>query len=538
MAEGHFRVIVCVFGLLQSVITPMSMSIINFNFDSSDSGGATQGGGSSVMMKGTALGVFNYGVYLAFSLSLSLGTWVFDRYGWRANYIIFGLAGLAFSLIAPFLLIPATLSSGAGAGVMMSDYEPVGANVENILAADVGAGVDQQHREVLARAVAASGYGWREYWGNSRRILGAILRFWSRDLPVASLLLVLAAGLRGGAGYIWVTYMAVYYSELFSASDSSCQYSYNADYSGQDSVYSTCGSGHPYCVDGMCSSLFATPWHNRGIAHEALESYMWWVPLVGSAMGCLCGGLLSDHFIERCGADGMSTGTANAEDSKKGLLEGVDADGRHARGVSAWLRWVLCGGTGGRALVAGVGVLLATPFVYLALTNRTTDPPLCFFMLVLSGFFGEAYIGLVLTILLEITPREDYSVSVPAGVGGESIKVPLLVPTVALFGLCVNVIAGNMPLLVPLVIDALTSCEHYSHMFDFAAAPMLTADAAGGDPQEVTFFVEATGALPLQNSLLITLLTLYTVSGTLLIALAFVLAKYKVGVYPSSREQL
>jgi hypothetical protein len=110
------------------------------------------------------------------------------------------------------------------------------------------------------------------------------------------------------------------------------------------------------------------------------------------------------------------------------------------------------------------------------------------------------------------------------------IKVPLLVPTVALFGLCVNVIAGNTPLLVPMVINTLTSLGDYSHVFAFLAAPAITEGA--DNPAEVLFSVEATGAQPLQGALLLTLLSLYAVSGLLFVILAVVLSRYRVGLYP------
>jgi hypothetical protein len=377
-------------GLLQSIITPISMSVINYYFDSA-SGPEGDGSGlrTPVLMKASALGVFNYGVYLAFSLSLSLGTWVYDEFGWRTSYVLFGLCGLAFSVLAPCLVdIRAPIRTLAAVEARVESPVVAAAGYESVeMGSPMGGG---------AAAVAGRTYGWRVYLANSRRILGSILSHWSHSCPVVCLLLVLAAGLRSGAGYIWVTYMAVYFSEMFAASSDSCLYSYNAAYQPASGagVPSVCGSSHPYCIDGTCNALFSTPWHNRGISHEALEEYMWWVPLVGSAMGCLCGGMLSDALIAM--GDGSTYDSSAGDDvSRKLLRNGRDdssddsgAGGRVApRGVLACLRSVLCGGTGGRALVAGVGVLLALPFVYLALVDSQTTPvPVCFFMLILSGF--------------------------------------------------------------------------------------------------------------------------------------------------------
>eukprot|EP01033_Poteriospumella_lacustris_P001845 gene1845-1340_t len=64
-------------GLAQSVITPFSASIIRGLFPPDQCG--------------TAFSIFNTGVYLAFSMSLSLGEWMYDDYGWKIGYISFGI---------------------------------------------------------------------------------------------------------------------------------------------------------------------------------------------------------------------------------------------------------------------------------------------------------------------------------------------------------------------------------------------------------------------------------------------------------------
>ena len=157
---------------------------------------------------------------------------------------------------------------------------------------------------------------------------------------------------------------------------------------------------------------------------------MWWVPLMGSAMGCLCGGLLSDHLISKHSTEVVTTSDPGAPaenllpthedvnyspivdphwdpdvevvmptssgDALTAKTNDANTDGMLLTNPSLALppcdgdlsvyNIVHCG-TSGRAFIAGAGVLLSTPFVYLALTDTTTTPvPVCFFMLILSGF--------------------------------------------------------------------------------------------------------------------------------------------------------
>ena len=79
-----------VMGLGQSVITPFASGIIGAYF--------------SVESRGIAFSIFNFGTYAAFSLSLSLGTYMYDDYGWKAGYWFFGILGMAIGLMMPLVV--------------------------------------------------------------------------------------------------------------------------------------------------------------------------------------------------------------------------------------------------------------------------------------------------------------------------------------------------------------------------------------------------------------------------------------------------
>ena len=77
-------------GLGQSIVTPFASGIIGAYF--------------SVESRGIAFSIFNFGTYASFSLSLSLGTFMYDEYGWKAGYLFFGVLGMAVGLVMPLVV--------------------------------------------------------------------------------------------------------------------------------------------------------------------------------------------------------------------------------------------------------------------------------------------------------------------------------------------------------------------------------------------------------------------------------------------------
>jgi hypothetical protein len=89
-----------------------------------------------------------------------------------------------------------------------------------------------------------------------------------------------------------------------------------------------------------------------------LEEFMSWVPLVGSGLGSLLGGFLSDHLV-----------ATRRHSASQGLCDEHSGDNNDDHSAV-------------RMLVAGVGTLLAVPLVLLALL---LDFPYCFLVMVGSG---------------------------------------------------------------------------------------------------------------------------------------------------------
>jgi hypothetical protein len=216
---------------------------------------------------------------------------------------------------------------------------------------------------------------------------------------------------------------------------------------------------------------------------------MSWIPLVGSGLGSMVGGHLSD-LLSRQRNDGLSFGRA------------------------------------GRPIVAGVSALVSTPFVVLALY---ASYPGCFLYFIPSGFVslrprpryssssllfvllfislpcslslsrqtGEMYIGASLALLSDVTPTD------------------LIVPSVALFMFIITLIGGNAPLLVPLVLS-LRPITH--HTFSFQAAP-----PAGSPLSEssILYSVTRRSGDDLQAALVILFVILYLLSSLLYFLCAY-----------------
>lgn len=66
-----------------------------------------------------------------------------------------------------------------------------------------------------------------------------------------------------------------------------------------------CNEEFPWCVNGGCSRLTGSPWHDVGMPPSELEWFVSWVPLVGGSIGAMVGGFLSDRLAQvRTGGDG------------------------------------------------------------------------------------------------------------------------------------------------------------------------------------------------------------------------------------------
>lgn len=465
-------------GLAQSVITPFSTSIIKEVFPAAACG--------------TAFGVFNAGTYFAFSFSLSMGTYLYHAYGWEAGYLLFGIIGMAVAVLVPLLSYvhtPAVSQQqayhmlGEGAGVLeesirvdvTEDASSVSSSSQHSSTIDTttmmhdsqskyiispfaspegSAGTEEVHDHMQAVHRDSRGRE-RSSAARMRKTLRDILfkHWWTKP---GVLLVCIATGVRLGGGYIWSSYTGVFYSELFviDSDADSCQYSYNSTAMATGSM---CSSEYPYCVSGDCSALSDYPWHNEGMAALRIEEFMSWVPIVGSALGSMLGGVLSDHLVRK--------------------YDNGDAAGMQALSM--------------RALISGISNLLALPLIAYSFFLGF---PGCFLIYIASGMMGEVYLSQALALVT------DQRV-IPSG---------LLTPSVALFMLIITIIGGNSPLLVPGLLSAVGYGEDVSIAFTAASA-----DPAAPAGEDVSFSVLHADASQMQYTLMYALGGCYGLSGLL-----------------------
>lgn len=257
-----------VMGVTQSIITPFSTAIISDIFPSH--------------VKGSAFAIFNVGTYIAFSMSLSLGTYLFVSYGWRAGYLIFGLLGAACALPIPLLVrfnrstrlenfsdckedSRGEFSDGVGPALLRrSDvYSPL--TDSDITSSIEESGADQKCLTSDGGGVVPTPRV--STWYRMRRTLHEVCCVHWRRRPELYLV-CLATGVRLGGGYIWSAYTSVFFSSLFVAEDPAhgCSFSFSATAALSSLAGgAVCGGDFPYCVEGgdHCSALAVYPWHNQ-----------------------------------------------------------------------------------------------------------------------------------------------------------------------------------------------------------------------------------------------------------------------------------
>lgn len=252
-------------GLAQSIITPFSCGIIKQIFP--------------ITVQGLAFGIFNVGVYVAFSLALSLGTYLYDRFGWRAAYQIFGFLGIALGLVSAILFNYITLNPHHDV-ITISDSS-INTSQHSLISRLSTHNDDRLSADDFVKESSNRDQTANNLFSHSINILSDVIRQW-RQRPVI-FVVTIATGIRLGAGYVWSSYTSVFFNELFVIDDdqTSCYYSYSESSSG---AIDMCSSSYPYCRDRSCYSLNRYPWHNVGVSHTLLEEYMGWVPLLGKTI--------------------------------------------------------------------------------------------------------------------------------------------------------------------------------------------------------------------------------------------------------------
>eukprot|EP00602_Paraphysomonas_sp_CaronLab_P006014 CAMPEP_0185017394 /NCGR_PEP_ID=MMETSP1103-20130426/357_1 /TAXON_ID=36769 /ORGANISM="Paraphysomonas bandaiensis, Strain Caron Lab Isolate" /LENGTH=360 /DNA_ID=CAMNT_0027546793 /DNA_START=538 /DNA_END=1617 /DNA_ORIENTATION=+ len=198
---------------------------------------------------------------------------MYDTYGYKAGYLLFGLIGVLFAVLTPFVIPEPPDDKDCISSDCREDEDGVEVSL-------MGSNTHQPHRQ-----------------DGMMDTLLRVLHVW-RESP-ALYILCIGTGIRIGAGYIWSAYTAVYFSEMYVTDEEhsgKCTYSYNATYTGSGG--NTCGAEYPYCfASGECKDINIFPWHNSGVSHSHLYAYMSWVPLVGSGLGSMLGGYFSDILV-------------------------------------------------------------------------------------------------------------------------------------------------------------------------------------------------------------------------------------------------
>ena len=280
----QLAVIRIVMGIGQSVFTPYSTRILGISFEEK--------------YRGVVFGIFNFALYLSFALVLSLGTYMYDEYGWQSGYFLFGIIGMALGALIPFTVTedptcylrlsnsrlnwPHESADDRDArSSFLSGYRQISASDESAFLSSIVSDslvndeyiinnvcnardnynlVGSKHLEKDIRDTDTAMSQSYNFPDTPRQLLDELLHFWKQNQSLT--FLCLAMGVRMGGGFIWSAYTAVFFSELYVDNGDSCTYSYNS--TALDTSGSCTDSSYRYCVDEVCSDIAPTPWHNEG----------------------------------------------------------------------------------------------------------------------------------------------------------------------------------------------------------------------------------------------------------------------------------
>eukprot|EP00981_Chlorochromonas_danica_P013814 scaffold6861_cov248-Ochromonas_danica.AAC.17 len=288
-----------------------------------------------------------------------MGTYIYNEYGWKAGYFLFGIIGLGVSLFLPCMrrCYSPLVEQKNPYGLLTSDDQESTNRESHLTVNNLLHGADDtcnhprvdvvddvssstsgrhhsnsnsSHSSAMSAAMSSTqarylvspfladsdatvqtslslraALGDKEVEFDSpnpsstmprmTKVLNDTIKKWLAQPAI--LVVCLATGVRLGGGYIWSNYTGVFYSPLFTTDSDGGSNSCHYSYNSTiGGVSSMCDSDYPYCVSDECSALSSYPWHNTGMDAIKVEEFMSWVPIAGSALGSTLGGFLSDYL--------------------------------------------------------------------------------------------------------------------------------------------------------------------------------------------------------------------------------------------------
>lgn len=261
-------------GAMLSIVTPYSVAIIDKSF--------------SRAVSGRMLGMYYSASYCAFAFSMGVGTDMYTAYGWKAAYLIFGPIGVAIALIS--LLVSYCLTYGPCRETNSSNLQGYGTvslesqHGESVIVNPITSARTAEEEARTTESTESAEIGINTYNAvptrTQSRICQIVYHWWCHSYVYT---IVLATGVRLGAGYVWSNYSSLFFSPLFhsegTAVGHACRYSYNSGLVVTGDLQGVCTAAFPYCVHSTCSALTATPWHNKVLRVRYFIYLHYYIPL-------------------------------------------------------------------------------------------------------------------------------------------------------------------------------------------------------------------------------------------------------------------
>lgn len=220
----HLVLLRFLLGIGQAGCTPFAVSIISDYF--------------ATNVRGTAIGIYNWGLYMGYSLAYALGDFIvglnINGQGWRWVFLLGGMPGIILAAV-----------------VLFSLKEPVRGEMDDPQTSNPEDEQRDEEDEPLLTAAAYKEDG-RIITVNENSRCSKFCVTLKIFLRPSLLLLLLAGSIRNAGGFVWALNTQPFFETI-------------------------------------------------GQTRRQIGSYMSWIPLVGGSLGVLFGGLISDLVVKRYG---------------------------------------------------------------------------------------------------------------------------------------------------------------------------------------------------------------------------------------------
>ena len=293
-------------------------------------------------IKSSAMAIFNFGIYIGFSIAYGIGNWVSQDYSWRYAWFIFGYLGAALSIL--IYCLPKYKAPPMAKLEEIADIETPKQTMPSKIKSNISRGYGRKRGPPTEVSEADIDFSSTEMTENASNNNSKQSSFQS-EIEETDIMEVEQR----------VTFKSVVAYYVKSPSLIILLIA---------SLYRNCGG----YVWGYQANNFLE--NEKGQSSKQIASWLGWIPAVAGSIGCLLGGALSDRLAAKYGKGSNDT--------------------QFIQSTVTIRIWVLV-----------VASLISGP---LAAGMLFLNPPYGYWSLFGMYFFSEMWIAITVTIVAELSP--------------------------------------------------------------------------------------------------------------------------------------